>query len=205
MGLDNPDVRLIVHYQIPASLESYYQEAGRAGRDGKSSNCILFYHPSDLVTQNFIIGKENNRKGGETLLSFVKEYAISNRCRQQILCSYFGEEIEPCKTCDVCSEKEPSNSSGRNQFLEREKIKKQKQEEREKYDFSKNELGVIEQVLEQVPGKFGKRMIVGVLRGSRSNEILRKKLDRLIGYGSLHSIPEEAILKTLDEWIAEKK
>ncbi|EMO64567.1 RQC domain protein [Leptospira borgpetersenii serovar Pomona str. 200901868] len=48
-------------------------------------------------------------------------------------------------------------------------------------------------------------MIVGVLRGSRSNEILRKKLDRLIGYGSLHSIPEEAILKTLDEWIAEKK
>ncbi|ABJ75024.1 RecQ family ATP-dependent DNA helicase [Leptospira borgpetersenii] len=205
MGLDNPDVRLIVHYQIPASLESYYQEAGRAGRDGKSSNCILFYHPSDLVTQNFIIGKENNRKGGETLLSFVKEYAISNRCRHQILCSYFGEEIEPCKTCDVCSEKEPSNSSGRNQFLEREKIKKQKQEEREKYDFSKNELGVIEQVLEQVPGKFGKRMIVGVLRGSRSNEILRKKLDRLIGYGSLHSIPEEAILKTLDEWIAEKK
>ncbi|MBF3377820.1 RecQ family ATP-dependent DNA helicase [Leptospira borgpetersenii] len=205
MGLDNPDVRLIVHYQIPASLESYYQEAGRAGRDGKSSNCILFYHPSDLVTQNFIIGKENNRKGGETLLSFVKEYAISNRCRQQILCSYFGEEIEPCKICDVCSEKEPSNSSGRNQFLEREKIKKQKQEEREKYDFSKNELGVIEQVLEQVPGKFGKRMIVGVLRGSRSNEILRKKLDRLIGYGSLHSIPEEAILKTLDEWIAEKK
>lgn len=124
MGLDNPDVRLIVHYQIPASLESYYQEAGRAGRDEKSSNCILFYHPSDLVTQNFIIGKENNRKGGETLLSFVKEYAISNRCRQQILCSYFGEEIEPCKTCDICSEKESSNTSfARDQFLEREKVK----------------------------------------------------------------------------------
>ncbi|AXR67254.1 RecQ family ATP-dependent DNA helicase [Leptospira mayottensis] len=206
MGLDNPDVRLIVHYQIPASLESYYQEAGRAGRDEKSSNCILFYHPSDLVTQNFIIGKENNRKGGETLLSFVKEYAISNRCRQQILCSYFGEEIEPCKTCDICSEKESSNTSfARDQFLEREKVKKQKQEEREKYDFSKDELGMIEQVLEQIPGKFGKRMIAGVLRGSRSNEILRKKLDRLVGYGSLHSIPEEAILKTLDEWIAKKK
>lgn len=64
---------------------------------------------------------------------------------------------------------------------------------------------MIEQVLEQIPGKFGKRMIAGVLRGSRSNEILRKKLDRLVGYGSLHSIPEEAILKTLDEWIAKKK
>ncbi|WP_078128129.1 RecQ family ATP-dependent DNA helicase [Leptospira alexanderi] len=208
MGLDNPDVRLVIHYQIPASLESYYQEAGRAGRDGKSSNCILFYHPSDLVTQNFIIGKENNRKGGETLLSFVKEYAISDRCRQQILCSYFGEEIKSCKTCDICSEKESSNISfanGRDQFLEREKVKKQKQEERERYDFSEDELETIEQVLEQIPGKFGKRMITGVLRGSRSNEILRKKLDRLVGYGSLRSIPEEAILKTLDEWIAKKK
>ncbi|WP_061223939.1 RecQ family ATP-dependent DNA helicase [Leptospira weilii] len=208
MGLDNPDVRLVVHFQIPASLESYYQEAGRAGRDGKSSNCILFYHPSDLVTQNFIIGKENNRKGGETLLSFVKEYAISDRCRQQILCSYFGEEIKSCKTCDICSEKESSNISfanGRDQFLEREKAKKQKQEEKERYDFSEDELETIEQVLEQIPGKFGKRMIAGVLRGSRSNEILRKKLDRLVGYGSLRSIPEEAILKTLDEWIAKKK
>ncbi|EMJ98308.1 RecQ family ATP-dependent DNA helicase [Leptospira alstonii] len=209
MGLDNPDVRLVVHYQMPASLESYYQEAGRAGRDGKPSDCILFFHPSDLVTQSFIIGKENNRKGGETLLSFVKEYAVSNRCRQQILCSYFGEEVASCKTCDICSEKESPHSfsvaDGRDQFLKREEDKKQKREEKERYDFSEDELGTIERVLEQIPGKFGKRMIAGVLRGSRSNEILRKKLDRLVGYGSLRSIPEEAILKTLDEWITEKK
>ncbi|TGL73909.1 RecQ family ATP-dependent DNA helicase [Leptospira yasudae] len=208
MGLDSPDVRLVVHYQSPASLESYYQEAGRAGRDGKSSDCILFYHPSDLVTQSFIIGKESNRKGGETLLSFVKEYAISGKCRQQILCSYFGEEISTCETCDICLEKETPNSfaeNGRNQFLKREEDKKQKREEKERYDFSDEELQTIEQVLEQIPGKFGKRMIAGVLRGSRSNEILRKKLDRLSQYGSLRSIPEEAILKILDEWIAEKK
>ncbi|TGK26282.1 ATP-dependent DNA helicase RecQ [Leptospira yasudae] len=208
MGLDSPDVRLVVHYQSPASLESYYQEAGRAGRDGKSSDCILFYHPSDLVTQSFIIGKESNRKGGETLLSFVKEYAISGKCRQQILCSYFGEEISACETCDICLEKETPNSSvenGRDQFLKREEDKKQKREEKERYDFSDEELQTIEQVLEQIPGKFGKRMIAGVLRGSRSNEILRKKLDRLSQYGSLRSVPEEAILKTLDEWIAEKK
>ncbi|MCG6192285.1 RecQ family ATP-dependent DNA helicase [Leptospira sp. FAT2] len=208
MGLDSPDVRLVVHYQSPASLESYYQEAGRAGRDGKSSDCILFYHPSDLVTQSFIIGKESNRKGGETLLSFVKEYAISGKCRQQILCSYFGEEISACETCDICLEKETPNSSaenGRERFLKREEDKKQKREEKERYDFSDEELNTIEEVLEQIPGKFGKRMIAGVLRGSRSNEILRKKLDRLSQYGSLRSVPEEAILKTLDEWIAEKK
>ncbi|MBM9577765.1 ATP-dependent DNA helicase RecQ [Leptospira sp. 201903070] len=208
MGLDSPDVRMVIHYQTPASLESYYQEAGRAGRDGKDSDCILFYHPSDLVTQSFIIGKESNRKGGETLLSYVKEYAISNQCRQQILCSYFGEEIPECKTCDICLEKESEEElpiSGREEFLQREEEKKQKKEQKEKYDFSKEELRTIEELLELIPGKFGKRMIAGVLRGSRSNEILRKKLDRTPMYGSLRSISEEAILRIIDEWISEKK
>ncbi|AOP33024.1 ATP-dependent DNA helicase RecQ [Leptospira tipperaryensis] len=208
MGLDSPDVRMVIHYQTPASLESYYQEAGRAGRDGKDSDCILFYHPSDLVTQSFIIGKESNRKGGETLLSYVKDYAVSNQCRQQILCSYFGEAIPECKTCDICLEKESEEelpTSGRDEFLKREEDKKQKKEQKEKYDFSNEELNTIEELLELIPGKFGKRMIAGVLRGSRSNEILRKKLDRTPVYGSLRSVPEEAILRILDEWISEKK
>ncbi|MDV6236640.1 RecQ family ATP-dependent DNA helicase [Leptospira ellisii] len=209
MGLDSPDVRLVVHYQTPASLESYYQEAGRAGRDGKKSDCVLFYHPSDLVTQSFIIGKESNRKGGETLLSYVKEYALSAHCRQKTLCSYFGEEIQNCGTCDVCSENGSEtvvpSSSGRDQFLKREEEKKIKKERKEKYDFSNEETETIERLLEAIPGKFGKRMIAGILRGSRSNEILRKKLDKLPVYGTLRSVPEEALLRVLDEWIAEKK
>ncbi|OCC27778.1 ATP-dependent DNA helicase RecQ [Leptospira interrogans serovar Canicola] len=89
--------------------------------------------------------------------------------------------------------------------MEREKTKRLKQEVKERYSFSKEELETIEKVLEQIPGKFGKRMIVGILRGSRSNEILRKKLDRLIGYGSLRSVAEEAILKNFGRMDFRKK
>ncbi|EPG73187.1 ATP-dependent DNA helicase, RecQ family [Leptospira fainei serovar Hurstbridge str. BUT 6] len=202
MGLDSPNVRLVLHYQVPSSLESYYQEAGRAGRDGKDSDCVLFFHTGDLSIQNFLLSKEANYKGGETLLSHVKSYASSSACRQQLLCGYFGETIDPCGACDSCLE---GDSSGREDFLERERIKARRKKERESHNFESGEIQSAEGLLAEYPAKFGKKIIASTLRGSKSKDILRRRLDRSKFYGNLSHIPEESILKLLEDWLTGKK
>ncbi|TGK08582.1 RecQ family ATP-dependent DNA helicase [Leptospira fletcheri] len=202
MGLDSPNVRLVLHYQVPSSLESYYQEAGRAGRDGKESDCVLFFHSGDMSVQNFLLSKEANYKGGETLLSHVKEYVSSARCRQQILCGYFGEEIDPCGVCDSCLD---GDDTGRTNFLEREKAKFEKRKARESHAFDQNEMLAVEGLLNEYPGKFGKKIIAGALRGSKSKDVLRRRLDRSKFYGSLGHVAEESIFKLLEDWLSAKR
>ncbi|TGK62508.1 RecQ family ATP-dependent DNA helicase [Leptospira wolffii] len=204
MGLDSPDVRLVLHYQVPSSLESYYQEAGRAGRDGRTSECVLFFYPGDLSVQSFLLSKEANYKGGETLLSHVKSYVGSSDCRQRILCGYFGEETEPCGNCDSCSDSEISES-GRIAYQEREKRKAEKKKEKESHSFSQDEIRSVEGLISEYPAKFGKKIIAGALRGSQAKDVLRRRLDRSSHYASLRHVPEESILKLLEDWLLSKK
>ena len=107
MGVDYPDVRLIVHFQTPGSVAAYYQEAGRAGRDGLPAHCLLFFGPGDLVTQRRLqSGGAVSPRRIDAALDGIERYATGQTCRQRMLCAYFtgtGDEQADCGLCDVCA------------------------------------------------------------------------------------------------------
>ncbi len=126
MGINKPDVRFVIHYNIPGTLEAYYQEAGRAGRDGLPARCILLFTYQDRYVQQFFIDKlgetadESQRPRIEALqeharekLELVIQYARTHRCRRQMILDYFGDETRAADCqCDVCCRGRPSSQHG---------------------------------------------------------------------------------------------
>jgi len=109
MGINKPDVRFVVHYDMPKTLEAYYQESGRAGRDGEASDCILFYNDNDARRLRSFIDRdlpsEFKREVARSKLQKIVDYCTTAGCRRKALLEYFGERFDalPCGGCDVCA------------------------------------------------------------------------------------------------------
>ncbi len=171
MGIDKSNVRWVIHYNMPKNIESFYQEIGRAGRDGADAQTVLFYSFADVATYKDMLAENNPANLGLQLakLERMQQYADAHTCRRQILLSYFSEDLpEPCGNCDVC------------------------RDPRVTFDgtiLAQKALSAMVRTGERVP----MNLLIDILRGSRSQAVMQGGYDQVKTYGAGRDL-------RFDEW-----
>ena len=173
MGIDKPDIRWVIHYNMPQSIENYYQEIGRAGRDGEKSECILLFTPGDLHTQKYLIEMGTESMARKTIqynkLQQMTDLVYSNSCYRKSILQYFGEiGLDDCKNCSNCLN------------------------EGEVIDKTLDAQKVISCVY-RMKKSYGLTMIVDVLRGSKNKKVLELGFNKLSTYGIMKDYTNEGL------------
>ncbi len=209
MGIDYEDVRVLVHFQMPGSIEAYYQEAGRAGRDGRAANCLLFHGASDILTQRRLNQAKGRgvspaeRQRREDALQALIAYTKTHRCRQAFLIDHFAPQdagVSGCGCCDVC----------RGVVIEGPLVSERpasKQMPPPAFD-SGELLWIREQVLSfmaNIPVPLGKMTLVRALRGSRARAVRLQKMEGIDGFGTLKEVPEPLVSAALESLVADNR
>lgn len=162
MGIDKPDVRFVIHYDMPKSLEGYYQETGRSGRDDGEGNCIAFYDIKDLTKLEKFSTKKSvaEQEIVKQLLAETAAYAESTNCRRKHLLHYFGESYEPenCQSCDICLHPKPKMNAS-------------------------EQVQMAIEVIQSVKQQFQENQIIDILTGNKTTSISKFKHDKLPQFG----------------------
>lgn len=171
MGIDKPNIRWVLHYNMPQSIENYYQEIGRAGRDGEDSECVLLFSPGDVHTQKYLVevGIENpeRKRVQYKKLQQMVDLVYSNTCYRKNILNYFGESfLEDCNNCSNCLN------------------------EGEVVDKTLDAQKVIS-CIARMKRSFGATMIIDVLRGSKNKKVLDLGFDTLTTYGIMKNYSNE--------------